>query len=97
MGMALAERYRPELVFLDLGAANVHAFDAIRVLSSLPARSGRRCRVIAGTAALIDSVEKSAVMAGAGSVVLIPFTASLLSTEILRLEERLGTRKAARK
>jgi CheY-like chemotaxis protein len=97
MGLTLAERYRPELVFLDLGTANVHAFDAIRVLSSLPARSGRRCRVVAGTAALVDAVEKSAVMAGAGSVVLVPFPASLFSAELIRLEERLGTRKAARK
>jgi CheY-like chemotaxis protein len=97
MGLTLAERYRPELVFLDLGTANVHAFDAIRVLSSLQARSGRRCRVVAGTAALVESIEKSAVMAGAGSVVLVPFPASLFSAEIVRLEERLGSRRAARK
>ena len=40
-GSCLAERYRPELVFLDLGVANVHAFEACRVLSSLiePGRS----------------------------------------------------------
>lgn len=97
MGLTLAERYRPELVFLDLGAASVHAFDAIRVLSFLQTRSGRRCRVVAGTAALTESVEKSAVMAGAGAVVLVPFTASLFSAEIGRLEERLSVRKTSKR
>ena len=35
MGLCLAERYRPELVFIDLGVANVQAFDACHVLASL--------------------------------------------------------------
>ena len=45
IGLCRAERYRPELVFLDLGVANVHAVDACRVLSSLSSRAGRRTRV----------------------------------------------------
>ena len=49
IGICLAERYRPELVFLDLGVANVQAFEACRVLSSLTSRAQRRCRVVAGT------------------------------------------------
>src|SRR5262249_40896312 len=52
MGMCLADRYRPELVFLDLGLASVHAFEACRVLSGLSSRAQRRCRVVAGTANL---------------------------------------------
>ena len=40
IGIALSERYRPELVFLDLGLANVHAFDTIRVISALSTRAG---------------------------------------------------------
>jgi CheY-like chemotaxis protein len=97
MGLCLAERYRPELVFLDMGLANVHAFDACRVLSGLSSRAGRRCRVVAGTTTLTDSVEKPALMAGAASVALFPFSQNLFQSELDRLEERLGPRKAARK
>lgn len=93
IGLCLAERYRPELVFLDLGLANVHAFDACRVLSSLSSRAGRRTRVVAGTATVTDAVEKPALMAGAANVTLFPFTSSLFDSELDRLEERLGPRK----
>ena len=96
-GLSLAERYRPELVFLDLGLASVHAFDAIRSLSSLSSRAGRRCRVIAGTSSVTDGIEKSGVMSGAANVALFPFPAHLFQGELDRLEERLGPRKAARK
>ena len=48
IGICLAERYRPELVFLDLGVANVHAFEACRVLSSLTSRAQRRCPIQCG-------------------------------------------------
>jgi CheY-like chemotaxis protein len=97
MGICLAERYRPELVLLDMGLANVHAFDACRVLSGLSSRAQRRCRVIAGTSNLTDNVEKPALMSGAASVTLFPFSQNLFQTELDRLEERLGPRKAARK
>ena len=95
IGLILAERYRPELVFVDLGAASVHAFEACRAFSSLTSRAGRRCRVIAGTASMTDQVEKPALMAGAASVTLFPFAASAIASELDRLEERLGPRKAA--
>jgi CheY-like chemotaxis protein len=97
IGLCLAERYRPELVFLDLGAANVHAFEACRVLSSLTSRAQRRCRVVAGTATVTDAVEKPALMSGAANVTLFPFTPTLFESELDRLEERLGPRKAVRK
>lgn len=97
IGLCLAERYRPELVFLDLGLASVHAFDACRVLSSLTSRAGRRTRVVAGTATMTDAVEKPALMAGAANVTLFPFTSSLFESELDRLEERLGPRKVARR
>jgi CheY-like chemotaxis protein len=97
MGMCLADRYRPEMVFLDLGLASVHAFDACRVLASLSSRAQRRCRVVAGTATLTDEIEKPALMAGAASVTLLPFTQSLFQSELDRLEERLGPRRSARK
>jgi len=97
MGLTLAERYRPELAFLDLGLANVHAFDAIRVLSSLSSRAARRCRVIAGTSNVTDEIEKPALMAGAANVTLFPFTGHLIEGELDRMEERLGPRKAARR
>jgi hypothetical protein len=80
MGMCLADRYRPELVFLDLGLASVHAFEACRVLSGLS-----------------DGIEKPALMAGAAAVVLLPFTQNLFQSELDRLEERLGARRAVRK
>jgi CheY-like chemotaxis protein len=96
IGVTLAERYRPELVFLDLGVANVHAFEACRVLSSLTSRAQRRCRVVAGTATVTDEVEKPALMAGAANVTLFPFTSNLFESELDRLEERLGPRKTAR-
>ena len=95
IGLLLAERYRPELVFLDLGIANVHAFDACRSFSSLTSRAGRRGRVIAGTATLTDAVEKPALMAGAANVALFPFAPSVFESELGRLEERLGPRKIA--
>ena len=97
MGTCLADRYRPELVMLDLGLANVHAFDACRVLSGLSSRAQRRCRVVAGTSTLTDAVEKPALMAGAAAVTLFPFAQSLFQTELERLEERLGPRRMARK
>lgn len=97
VGVALAERYRPELVFLDLGVANVHAFDAVRFFSSLGSRAGRRCRVVAGTSNVTDAVEKPALMAGAANVALFPFAANLFGNELDRLEERLGARRVARR
>lgn len=93
MGLCLAERHRPELVLLDLGLASVHAFDACRALSGLTSRAQRRCRVVAGTTTLTDAVEKPALMAGAASVALFPFVASIIEGELDRLEERLGPRK----
>ena len=95
--LALAERYRPELVFLDLGLANVHAFEALRLISSLASRAGRRCRVIAGTSNVTDGIEKPALMAGAANVSLFPFPGHLFQGELDRLEERLGPRRAARR
>jgi CheY-like chemotaxis protein len=95
MGICLAERHRPELILLDLGLASVNAFDACRALSGLTSRAQRRSRVVAGTSNLTDSVEKPALMAGAASVTLFPFTASVVEGELDRLEERLGARKAA--
>jgi CheY-like chemotaxis protein len=97
MGMCLADRYRPEMVFLDLGLASTHAFDACRVLATLSSRAQRRCRVVAGTATLTDEIEKPALMAGAASVTLLPFTQSLFQSELDRLEERLGPRRLVRK
>ena len=97
MGLTLAERYRPELTFLDMGLASVHAYDAIRVLSSLASRAARRCRVIAGTSNVTDDIEKPALMAGAANVTLFPFTAHLFDGELDRMEERLGPRKVARR
>jgi CheY-like chemotaxis protein len=93
-GICLAERHRPELVLLDLGLASVNAFDTCRTLSGLTSsRAQRRCRVVAGTSNLTDAVEKPALMAGAASVTLFPFTASVVEGELDRLEERLGARK----
>jgi CheY-like chemotaxis protein len=97
IGIALAERYRPELAFVDLGLASVHAFDAIRVMSTLSTRAGRRCRVVAGTSNVTDTIEKPALMAGAANVALFPFADHLFGGELDRLEERLGPRKAAKK
>jgi len=97
IGIALAERYRPELIFLDLGLASVHAFDAIRVMSALSSRAGRRCRVVAGTSNVTDTIEKPALMAGAANVTLFPFADHLFDGELDRLEERLGPRKTAKK
>jgi hypothetical protein len=97
IGIALAERYRPELAFVDLGLASVHAFDAIRVMSTLSTRAGRRCRVVAGTSNVTDTIEKPALMAGAANVALFPFPDHLFAGELDRLEERLGPRKAAKK
>ncbi len=97
VGISLAERYRPELTFIDLGLANVHAFDAIRVISALSTRAGRRCRVVAGTSNVTDAIEKPALMAGAANVALFPFADHLFAGEMDRLEERLGPRKVAKK
>jgi CheY-like chemotaxis protein len=96
-GVMLAERYRPELIFLDLGVAGANAFEACRVLSALNSRSQRRCRVVAGTSVMTDTIEKPALMAGAANVTLFPFAAGLFQTELDRLEERLGPRKVARR
>lgn len=97
IGVCLAERYRPELVFLDLGAASVHAFDACRVLSRMTSRGPRRCHVVAGAAALADGGEKAALMAGAAYVASFPFPSSLFDSELGRMEERLSARKVARR
>src|SRR5262245_41811803 len=96
VGMCLAERHRPELVLLDLGLASVHAFDACRALAGLTSRAQRRCRVVAGTTTLTDSVEKPALMAGAASVTLFPFGSNVIEVELDRLEERLGPRKSVK-
>ena len=96
IGLCLAERYRPELVFLDLGLAGPQAFEACRVLSGLTSRAQRRGRVIAGTATVTDSVEKPALMAGAANVTLFPFAPNVFESELDRLEDRLGPRRVAR-
>jgi CheY-like chemotaxis protein len=96
-GIGLAERYRPEVVFLDMGLANFHAFETCRMLSALPSRSQRRCRVVAGTSTVTDTIEKPALMAGAANVTLFPFPQSLFHGELDRLEERLGPRRVAKK
>jgi hypothetical protein len=44
-----------------------------------------------------DAIEKSALMAGAASVALLPFAQTLFQSELSRLEERLGPRRAARR
>jgi hypothetical protein len=97
VGLLLAERYRPEIVFLDLGLASVHAFDACRAMSGLPSRAGRRCRVVGGTTTLTDGVEKSALMSGAAGVSLFPFAANVFESELDRLEERLGPRRITKR
>jgi len=97
MGLMLAERYRPELVFIDMGLAGPAAFEAVRVLSSLTSRAQRRTRVVAGTTTVTDGVEKPALMAGASQVTLFPFPQNLFDSELDRLEERLGPRKVARR
>jgi CheY-like chemotaxis protein len=96
LGICLAERHRPELVLLDLGLANTQAFDACRALSGLTSRASRRCRVVAGTSSLTDTVEKPALMAGAATVTLFPFASGLIESELDRLEERLGPRKVVK-
>jgi CheY-like chemotaxis protein len=96
LGLCLAERHRPDLVFLDLGLANMQAFDACHVLSGLTTRSQRKCRVVGGTAALTPEIERGALMAGAASVALYPFAANLYQSEIARLSERLTPRRAAK-
>jgi len=96
LGLCLAERHRPELVLLDLGLAGTQAFDACRALAGLTSRANRRCRVVAGTSNVTDAVEKPALMAGAASVTLFPFGASLIESELDRLEERLGPRKVVK-
>src|SRR5438270_384389 len=60
-------------------------------------RAQRRCRVVAGTSTVTDAVEKPALMAGAANVTLFPFASGLFESELDRLEERLGPRKAARR
>lgn len=93
-GSALAERYRPELVFMDMGSAGHLAFEACRQLSSLTTRSQRKCRVVAATSTMDDAnIEKPALMAGAAQVVLFPFTRHVFELELDRLEERMGARK----
>jgi CheY-like chemotaxis protein len=96
-GVAAAERFRPDLIFLDLGLANVQAFDAIRVLSALTTRSQRRTRVVTATSTVTDEVEKPALMAGAAAVSLFPFARHVFDSELDRLEERLGPRKPSKK
>jgi CheY-like chemotaxis protein len=96
VGLCLAERYRPELVLLDLGLASVHAFDACHALAGLTSRSQRLCRVVAGTATVTDEIERPALKAGAARFVLFPFTRELLDDEIERLEERTEPRKIAK-
>ncbi|MDB4981176.1 MAG: hypothetical protein JWM82_1928, partial [Myxococcales bacterium] len=96
LGLCLAERHRPDLVLLDLGLANVQAFDACHVVAGLSSRSQRRCRVVAGTAALTPDIERGVLMAGAASLVLFPFAPSVLQSEVDRLAERLGPRKAGK-
>jgi CheY-like chemotaxis protein len=96
LGLCLAERHRPDLVLLDLGVANVQAFDACHVVAGLLGRSQRRCRVVAGTAALTPDIERGVLMAGAASLVLFPFAPSVFQSEIDRLAERLGPRKAGK-
>jgi CheY-like chemotaxis protein len=97
IGIALAERWRPELIFLDLGVANVHAFEACRVLSNLTGRARRRCRVVAGTATVTDDVKRPALMAGAAAVNLFPFSSNLFESELDRIEERFGSRGVTRR
>jgi DNA-binding response OmpR family regulator len=93
MGAILAERYRPELLLLELHADDVVGLQACRMLSNLASRSRRRCRVVAGITSLTDAVLAAGVMAGAAEVTAFPFTERQFRIELGRLEERLGPRR----
>lgn len=96
MGMILAERHRPDLIFLDLGLAGGGAhFEACRAFSNLVGRSRRRCRVVAGARSLTDTIHASVLMAGAADATSAPFSGSLFKSEVDRLEDRLGSRRGS--
>ena len=95
-GLLFAERSRPELILLDLGLAGAQAFEACHTFAGLTSGARYLCRVIAGTSNLTDAIKASALLAGAASVVLFPFTAAVMKFELDRVDRLLRSRQRGR-
>jgi two-component system chemotaxis response regulator CheY len=86
--MAMAERRRPALVFLDVDMPAMDGIDACRALRALP--DGDNCTIVMLTAAHGDGVERRAEEAGADLFLTKPFSPLDLLRLVDQLEGQLG-------
>jgi CheY-like chemotaxis protein len=86
----VAQRTRPQLVFLDVDMPRLDGFQACRRLRAESETAG--ATIVMLTAAAGDMAEREAEMAGADLFLTKPFS----PLELLRLVDQLGASRAAR-
>jgi hypothetical protein len=93
LGLVVAERYRPHITFLDLAVSPSFAFEACRMLSRLGCGPRMRSRVVAGAAPITEATTTSALMAGAATVLPVPFQEAAFLAELVRLPTKSKNRQ----
>jgi CheY-like chemotaxis protein len=86
----VAQRTRPQLVFLDVDMPRLDGFDACRRLRAEPGTAA--ATIVMLTAAAGDTAEQEAETAGADLFLTKPFS----PLELLRLVDELGASRATR-
>jgi CheY-like chemotaxis protein len=86
----VAQRTRPQLVFLDVDMPRLDGFDACRRLRAEPGTAA--ATIVMLTAAAGDTAEQEAETAGADLFLTKPFS----PLELLRLVDELGASRASR-
>ncbi len=78
----------PDLIIMDLMMHGMNGFEAIRLIRQVP--KTRSIPIIAITAGLSNSIEEECSRIGCNDFLFKPFTASQLSSSILKLLKQDG-------
>lgn len=92
-GLVAAERYRPQITFLDLAVSPMLSLEACRTISRLGCGSRRQCRVVVGIPTITDAAVVPALMAGAAAAYTTPFREDGFLAELGKLLSPPSTKK----